>query len=852
MYSLRRASLLSSSVSQKFDWYPASLAQRRLWFLHQLQAPTSAYNVHVGLWLYGSLDLTALESSLQEIVNRHESLRTTFALDRGELIQVVRSAHKVNLAIKDFSDLAEPYAPAYAFARQEVEAPFDLSTGPLFRCQLLRIGPEEHVLLCTMHHIITDASSTQVFAKELASFYDAETKGTAPNLPELTIQYGDYADWQSRWLDSEVAQKKQAYWKRTLTGAPVLLELPYDAPRPAEQTLEGATLALEVPREISAAFGSLAKERKVTQFMLLLAAFKVLLYRYSGQRDILVGVPVAGRSQVETEPLIGFFVDTVVLRDDLSGNPPFVELLMQVRDTTVTAIANSDVPFEKVVETLRPERNLGFNPVFQVMFSLIKSAIRTHAFGSLRAYPYVVYASSSILDLSATFIEDSDSKWWLQFDFNTTLFKHDRIVRMFHDYMEILQRIAENPESRVDDLAFTNAKRRKTPASSKLARKHQSHPERVSARLRQQGRVVPKSNDAHEELLVEVWKEVLGLQQIGIHDNFFDVGGHSLLAARLTAQIQEATGRAIQVSAIFRAPTIAKLAEFIRKGAVLEPDSFALKLREGFDRIPLFAVVAPGADWLGFGMLARHMGERDSLVKLQGPGPAVRGRPFQREELRALAQQYIGAMRAVQPDGPFCLAGMCDGVQIAQKMILELESLGEEVAMFAILDTWVLENSQIRALAAMAYRLQRLRIFPRLPLHQQVATLRRTIKRLAGLNESRRTEWPRAYWPGDGFELPRFGAPVMLFKGAWQPYYYVRDPEMGWGKRSTGGVEICEMKCGHFELLRLPHVQTVAKCLSHRLREINSRMTEPSASYSASLLIPESGDKLIAGQQASN
>lgn len=844
---------MSSSASQKFDWYPASLAQRRLWFLHQLQAPTSAYNVHVGLWLYGNLDLTALENSLQEIVNRHESLRTTFALDHGELIQIVSSAHTVMLPIRDFSDLAEPYAPAYVFARQEVEGSFDLGTGPLFRSHLLRIGAEEHVLLCTMHHIITDASSMQVFAKELATFYEGQTNGTTPILPELTIQYGDYSDWQCRWLDSDVAQKKQAFWKRTLAHAPAFLELPYDAPRPAEQTLEGATLAVEVPREISAGFASLAKERKVTPFMVLLAAFKVLLYRYSGQPDILVGVPVAGRSQVETEPLIGFFVDTVVLRNDLSGNPPFVELLARVRDTTVNALANADFPFEKVVETLRPERNLGFNPIFQVMFSLIKSAIRTHTFGSLRVYPYVVYASTSILDLSTTFVEDSDGKWWLQFDFNTTLFKHDRIVRMFHDYMEILQRIAENPESSVEDLSFAGAKGQITPARSKLAKKHQSHPQYAggSARQKQQGRIVPKNCDAHQELLIEIWKEVLGVLEIGIHDNFFDVGGHSLLAARLTAQIQEATGKAIPVSTIFRAPTIASLSECIRNGDVSERDSFALKLREGTHRIPLFAVVAPAADSLGFGMLARHMGECDSLYKLQGPGPGVWGRPFQREELRALALQYVAAMRTVQPSGPFCLAGMCDGVQIAQKMILELESQGEEVAMFAILDTWVLENSQIRALAALTYRLQRLRIFPRLPLNQQVATLRRTIKRLASLNEFRSTDWRRAYWPGDGFQAPCFRAPVMLFKRAWQPYYYVRDPEMGWGKRSTGGVEICEMKCGHFELLRLPHVQSVGKCLSHRLREINSRVTEPSASYSASLLMPEGGEKLIAGQQAS-
>lgn len=809
--------------------YPASLAQRRLWFLHQLQSPTSAYNVHVGLWLYGPLDLVALRSSLQEVVNRHESLRTTFALERNELVQIVSPCGTATLPVKDFSGFPDPYPPTYAFAREQVAEPFDLSTGPLFRAHVLRIGPEEHVLLCTMHHIITDAWSMQVFTKELATLYNGLTTGTTVDLPELAIQYGDYSEWQSRWLDSEVAQEKQAYWKHTLGHSPALLELPYDAPRPVEQTFEGTTLALEVPAEISAGVGSLAREHKVTPFMALLAAFKILLYRYSGEPDILVGVPVAGRSQVETEPLIGFFVDTVVLRDKLTGNPQFLDLLAQVRDTTVNALANADVPFEKVVETLRPERNLSFNPVFQVMFSVIKSAIRSHTFGDLQAYPYIVYANSSILDLSAAFIEDSDGKWWLQFDYNTILFKHDRIVRMFDDYMGLLRQITRNPETHIDDLAFPGS----VPSIAAMrAPARESNTAIASPTTKVSDR--SQKIDEQEELLSEIWKDVLGVEEIGVHDNFFDVGGHSLLAARLTTQVQAATGRRIPVSAIFRAPTIAALSKVLQDDIVAQPDSVALKLREGDDRIPLFAVVAPGVDSFGVAMLARHVGEHDSLYKLQGAGPGIWGRPFQKEELRTLAQEYVAAMRAIQPNGPFCLIGMCDGVLIAQEMILALEEQGDEVALFAVLDTWVLENSQVRTLWTLTYYWERLRGFPRLSFSQGFATLWRTLKRFIGRNGSRATEWPAVYWPGRNFRPPCFRAPVMLFKRPRQPYYYVRDPEMGWGQRSTGGVEIFEMECGHFEFLRLPHVRVIGQCLSQRLGELHGRTKGSSDSDSAS------------------
>lgn len=804
--------------------YPAALAQRRLWFLDQLQAPTSAYNVHVGLWLYGPLNPEALQASLQLVIDRHESLRTCFALTRNGLIQLVLPSSPVALPFTDFSSAPDPYPQVYEAAKQEVALPFDLSQGPLLRTRLMRISAEEHVFFCTMHHTITDAWSMQVFVKELSILYDGLVRGIAPTLPELPVQYGDYSRWQLEVLETELVQKQVAYWADRLKGAAPVLDLPLGAPRPSEQTLTGTTRAFPVPRELMTRIHSLATSQEATLFMLLLAAFKVLLYRYSGQPDVLVGVPVAGRNQVETEGLIGFFVDTLVLRDDLSGNPCFRDLLAEVRETTLAAFANGEVPFDKIVEVLQPERDLRYNPIFQVMFSVIKSAIRSHSFGDISAYPYVVYPNTSIFDLSTAFVEDSDGNWWLQFDFNTDLFREERISAMCEDYIALLSGIANNPDARIDTLPVPSHPKAPVtaPAESKTANRAEKKPNASSwssfARSRRQ---TPGIYELEEALLIDIWKDVLGVAKIDRHDNFFDLGGHSLLAARLVREVQNATGRKIPVSAIFKAPTVESLARLIKDDSYFAPEPVSMQLRGGANRIPFFAVAAPGVDWMGFGLLARTLAAEQPVYKLQGPGALVAGRPFDKEELRNLAQEYIAAMRTVQPHGPFCLGGMCDGVQIAQQMIIELESQGEEVSLFAIFDTWVLENSQDRRLWAVDYYLNRLRSFHNLPAKQQLATLTRALKRRIRGHGAGETPWNRAYWPGDDFQPPRFRAPVLLFKRPRQPYFYVHDPQMGWGTRSTSGVEVCEVDCRHLDFLRPPYVQRIGEKLQARLRQIN-------------------------------
>jgi len=398
--------------------YSASLAQQRLWFLHQLEGRSAAYNVHLGLWLRGPLDRTVLQSSFREILRRHDSLRTAFRLERGNLQQVVSPNGSAEIPVTDLTGVADPTAEAYQLARREIEKPFDLSKAPLFRVCLFRITARDHIFLCTMHHIITDAWSMRIFAEELALLYKDFSRGQESSLLPLPIRYGDFAEWQLEWFHTDRVQQQLAYWKNKLEGAPALLELPTDVPRPPAQTFEGAIAVVPISSDLMEGINSVAIRCQATSFMVQLAAFKILLYRYAKQEDVLVGIPVAGRDHVETEGLIGFFVNTLVLRDDLSGNARFVDLVDQVRETMFGAFSNVDVPFEKIVQTLQPERNLSYNPLFQVMFATLRSAVRSHEFGDLTAFPYVVSQETSLFDLSLTLIEDVDQKWWAQIEYS--------------------------------------------------------------------------------------------------------------------------------------------------------------------------------------------------------------------------------------------------------------------------------------------------------------------------------------------------------------------------------------------------------------------------------------------------
>ena len=348
---------------------PLSFAQRRLWFLDRLDPGTPLYNVPEVLALRGALDVSALERTIREILLRHEVLRSRFGGGNGEPLQMTAEDAGFSLTVTDLAALPEGRraAEARALAEQEGDLPFDLERGPLFRARLLRLARDEHWLLLTLHHIVSDEWSMGVLYREIGELYGEFREGREPVLPELPIQYGDYAVWQrqGRHLEDQLA-----YWKKTLAGELPLLALPGDRPRPPERSYRGDDVRHRLSAGLSRRLEALSRQQGATLFMTLLAAFFAFLARICDQDDILVGTPIAGRTRVETEGLIGFFVNTLVLRGDLSRDPTFREHLQRVRETAMEAYAHQEVPFERVVEEVRPERSLSHTPLFQAMFEL--------------------------------------------------------------------------------------------------------------------------------------------------------------------------------------------------------------------------------------------------------------------------------------------------------------------------------------------------------------------------------------------------------------------------------------------------------------------------------------------------
>ncbi|MDT5270153.1 MAG: hypothetical protein QOH49_2339, partial [Acidobacteriota bacterium] len=419
------------------------------------------YNVPVGMRLTGRVEVGVLAEVFNEIVRRHEALRTRFVTVDGQVLQIIAPTLHVKMETTDLQHLpgVEREAEVQRLIGEGARRPFNLSEGPLLRAGLLRLAEDEYVLLLTMHHIVSDGWSMGVLMREIATLYGAFSAGEESPLEELTIQYADFAHWQRQWLQGDILESQLSYWKRQLAGASGVLELPTDRPRPALQTYRGAIDQVELPARLIGQLKELSRREGVTLYMTLLAAFKVLLSRYSRQSDIVVGSPIANRNRAEVEPLIGFFVNTLVLRTDLSGDPTFEELLERVREMALDAYAHQDVPFEKLVEELQPERDLSRQPLFQVGFALHNAPASKLELPGLRGNLIDYERGLSNYDLWMELI-DAPEGFTCAFEYSTDLFDASTVARMFGHFETLLEGIVSDPRRRLSELSLlTEAER---------------------------------------------------------------------------------------------------------------------------------------------------------------------------------------------------------------------------------------------------------------------------------------------------------------------------------------------------------------------------------------------------------
>ncbi|MFZ0751680.1 MAG: amino acid adenylation domain-containing protein, partial [Pyrinomonadaceae bacterium] len=503
---------------------PLSFAQQRLWFLHQLEPDNTAYNMPAAARLTGDLNINALERSLNEIIRRHEVMRTTFVIEDDEPVQLVLPAELFHLPLIDLSSLSasEREVEAMRLTKAEAQQPFDLSRGPLIRFTLLRLGPLEHMLLLTVHHIVFDGSSIDVLIGEMSALHQAYSDHDSP-LPELPVQYADYAVWQRQWLQGGELEQQLSYWKGKLADAPEALNLPSDRTRPSVRTVLGAYRSFELSPALVSSLRTLGQEERATLFMVLLAAFQVLLSRYTGQTDVMVGAAVSNRNRAEIEGLIGLFVNMLVMRGDLSGDPNFREYLGRVREVALEAYAHQDLPFETLVESLPLGRDLNSTPLFQVMITLQDSPGDDLTLGGVQLQLEETDGGTAKFDITVQLTE-TDNGITGRWEYSTDIFDANTIERMVTNFQVLLEGIVENAERPISAISIlTEAERHQLyefnstaaayPSTSYL---HQLFEEQVEKTPDAVALVSEDGNLSYRELNVRANRLAHYLQRLGV------------------------------------------------------------------------------------------------------------------------------------------------------------------------------------------------------------------------------------------------------------------------------------------------------------------------------------------------
>ncbi|HEY2785183.1 MAG TPA: condensation domain-containing protein, partial [Fimbriiglobus sp.] len=596
----------NQKLDDEVDVLPTTLAQRRFLDYDRTHPGNPAYNIAIRIQLEGKFEPAVMERAANELVRRHEMLRTFFSDVDGEPVQVVLPNLKVSLTIVDLREVPEDDRPAKVdgLSKAEARTRFDLSHVPLLRFKLLRLSDSHHILLMTIHQTVSDCWSVGILSHELGVLYAAYKRGEESPLPELPLQYGDYAVWQKKWIENHGLGNQLDFWKSQLVDLPVL-EVPTDRPRPSIASNNGDIFSVLLPKSLTEPLKELSHRQGCTFFMLSLAAINVLLQRLTGRTDIPVGTITAGRTRVEMEPLIGRFINPLVIRTDLSGDPLFLDLLAQVMNRVIDALENRDIPYECVVQAIKPATDPTRHPVFQINFVHQRAFVRPLNMSGLSFSGIPSVSAGAIYDLYFFMVERPEG-WRLSCEYNTDLYERESVRKMIDHYRAILEGIATDAARPISALPWATSASPSSNPQLLITRQDETKP------VVKRSFIAPKNET--ETKLELLWRKVIRAERVSVDSDFFDEGGHSVLAARLLYMVHKEFGVQLSFGAFLKAPTIAKLAERLQQGEEVWTDRI-LVFRNGRPKPPLI-IIDP---FHRYHDVASYFGPDFSVIGLSSP-----------------------------------------------------------------------------------------------------------------------------------------------------------------------------------------------------------------------------------------
>jgi thioesterase domain-containing protein len=850
---------------------PVTLQQQRFYLLDRLFPGNPAYNIAVRWGLTGKVDPVIIERCVNEIIRRHQILRTRFEMRDGRPVQIVEPFMVINVPVIDlrhFDDI-ERRSQEESFTVAEARRVFDLTTTPLIRALLLRLSDQQYVLLVTVHHSVFDGWSVGVFVDELAALYPAFAEGLASPLPEITFNYAEYAIEQLGAFQDDTSSQLE-YWKQTLAELP-RFELEADHPRPAVPTSNGAIASMLLPRELTTALSALSAKHGATLFMTALVALNAMLHWRTRKKDIVLGTPVAGRKRVQCENLIGLFINVLVLRSDLSGDPTFVELLARSRKTVLGALTNQDLPFERLVDELRPRRSLNLNPLFSVNFIYQRAFVRNQEFHGIALTDIPSVSPGALYDLNFFMVERVDG-WRASCEYNTNLYDTSTVERMLEQFRAILACIAANPAKRLSELI---AEARVMELSLNISRNGSARTgERnipaLQAVTLHGGNTAALPRNQLEADLVRLWKEALGIDEIRIDEDLFDLGATSLRAVALLPRISKVVGKEVPLMTIFASPTIERLARALAPDRPAGASSRTVSIQPIGRRPPFFFVETEPRFLKLQKFFAPNFVPDQPILSPIADETLASERPY---DLRKNACYHVDTILSVQPNGPYYLGGYSAGGIMAYEIAQQLWARGCEVGLLVLFDTpnprFMGEHSAFQRFKAR--QVARLAALRRLRLREMPASflgkvmermrtiavvLRRRAYKLHLICQMHADDppedifWARRY-SAQYYEPAEYPGRALLFKGTSLVSGRYLEPTYGWGHLVKGGLEISIVQSGHLDLFDEENIGPIAVTLRSRLSERQSENVNPASPSAPSVNITPS-DGFIQFDDASN